>query len=377
VRPLTSLSYQILGSLGALQWRGFVHGMEVNGMGCRTKVLLVLVATVAWGSQAVAKDFTPDVLGNGAPIAAPDTQELEPTYRGEARSLHATVQLALPTWRSLGVSDGFVGQVTMTPEIPGTVVIQYKGLQRFLVRPIDRQFHKHWGKQMRGYVKHSELSQSELDLRYTQMSMAIADHRSGGRWWERDWFYSLPEEQGGAPRQAFVHTIGERVTFLEWGPLTLTNDFKVRIDKYSVLILDADPGRVYRDLDDPLLARDHARLKRSQDAAGEEVLEEDGEEDGEFLLLAPASEVADLFVSEDGERAPWLQSVFWRLKVRPRGKLKYSLNDGVEGGVSVKCTLEVYLGAARDHVLDVEWTTKYDPMEGEFKSALEVALLTW
>ena len=90
-------------------------------MECKTRVLLVFAATVAWGSQALAEDLTPDILGDGAAIASPQTEEIvKPVDFGEAPNLHASIQLELPTWRSLGVSESFVSQVTMTPEIPGS-----------------------------------------------------------------------------------------------------------------------------------------------------------------------------------------------------------------------------------------------------------------
>jgi hypothetical protein len=60
------------------------------------------------------------------------------------------------------------------------------------------------------------------------------------QWWTREWYDSLPSDKGGAPRVPYIHTYGREISW-KFGPITLSNTFKVKIDYVAAFRLNADP----------------------------------------------------------------------------------------------------------------------------------------
>jgi hypothetical protein len=61
----------------------------------------------------------------------------------------------------------------------------------------------------------------------------LSDNRRGGRWWEREWYYSLPPEKGGA-RPLTVYN-QDHVT-LDLGLFQMNSKFKVKAKEFSFLL---------------------------------------------------------------------------------------------------------------------------------------------
>ena len=70
------------------------------------------------------------------------------------------------------------------------------------------------------------------------------------------------------------------------------------------------------------------------------------------------------------------QADTWRLKLRPRARIKVG-SKGFRGDVCLRCNLEVFLGAKRLKVGEIEAEVRYRPLKDELKATIQIALLTW
>ena len=328
------------------------------------------------------------VLGNGSEIQAPpEANELKPEGAELAPrplpDLSEHVRLRMPDLQSgeEGAQDGFLAAVALTRRIPGSLVIDYEGLQGYVMKQLQKRLRKEWGNHLEDVQEYTEITDWEMRQRYERMSNALIDHEAGGAWWDRPWMYSLPASKGGAPDQPYVHQVGRTIEFLRLGPLALRNDMKARMDTVTVFELDSDPGRIYRALPEqvPLLARDHAQLDRGNPRLDPLAFDDDERSERRDAGGFRSIRGMDLVINTEIEPSRWLDGVRWRVKLRPgaRLKVKGTQTDDLDGDVSLRVVLEVRLGASEMHVLDIEWTTKYKPLDREGYTALEISLLSW
>ncbi len=344
----------------------------------------VALASVAWGEPGAP----PPVRGDGTVVPPPvEARRIEPTRTsdGDRPSLFEAIHLRLPSWRSLGGSRDFLAQVSFeyTPTIPGSVVIEYEGLQGYVVHEIENRLSRQWSKDVRALDRWDGPYGPTLRERFQAMHDLRKDHERG-RWWDRTWWQSAPASKGGAPDDPFVQQIGQRVEILALGPLSFTNDLRAQVA--DIALFQLDPGFVYRDLDreEPVKARDYARLDRSGG-----LLEDDEARDDEVPgRVQPRPGRPSLVIGSDSEALAFtftprvdgriLDGYRWRLRLKPRGRLALA---GMQpaGGVSLKAVMQLEMGTgrARTRVAEIEMQVDYDPFEGEFEAELEFALLTW
>ncbi len=151
----------------------------------------------------------------------------------------------------------FLDSVTMTRLPPGSLRVSYAGPHRLLF--------KHANSQFRRFVrKYETLEEDPIRL----------DHRgtadwSSEQWWHRAWIDSLPSEKGGAPDEIYHHVIGKEIRW-KFGPITISNMLRIKLDYIAVFKLDTDPtdfqgepkkARVVVDIHTPKGAVAGARFK--------------------------------------------------------------------------------------------------------------------
>jgi len=165
----------------------------------------------------------------------------------ETVETHPAIDLAQPLKLQLSFDyysaeheNSFLNAVTMTSSPPGSLRIHFTGFHGFVVKHIRSQYRRFVRHAMRAgwYVlPDAALSRREV---YQRVDHDGFDPLMNGVWWQRSWFESLPPEQGGAPLVPHVHVYGKSTAW-KFGPLTVTNTFKVKFDYVAFFELNPDP----------------------------------------------------------------------------------------------------------------------------------------
>lgn len=355
-----------------------------------TTPLAAACALLALAGAARAED-TPPVRGDGALIPPPvEARQLEPTPAPAPHrvDLFESVRLQPPSWRSLGLQSDFLGQISFeyTPWIPGSVQVEYAGVEGYIVRQLESRLSSEWRRNVRAQERwDTDPYAPDLVHRMNVLALAYDDqeHRYGS-WAERTWFQSLPAHKGGAPEEAFTHQVGTTVEWIKWGPFSFNNAMRGRLAKIALFELDA--GVVLRDgvPEQPVRARDFARLDRGARLDGDPEVQLE-EQPGQVrpatptpsarIELTPRSDTF-LLTLEPEAKGRLMDGLHWRVKVRPRTSISFSdFSPGGSLGMRVIC--EILLGSSRERVAEIEANVRIDPFEGEAQASLEFALLTW
>ncbi|MDC3379181.1 hypothetical protein OAX78_02755 [Planctomycetota bacterium] len=301
---------------------------------------------------------------------APEFRRTLPTHR--------SVVLDLPShrWASSFKRTSVVPQITAHEVMPpGSVHVRYQGLARYVVRHAQRRFRKEWRAQINERFDETNMTDREYRAEMRKVDLAFADHATGGRWWQRTWWDSLSETQGGAPSTPHVVTIGTQTEILRIGSFSISNDLRGRLD--AVALLGHGEGPTVRDVpNERARASDHAHLARSGGDTDEPVQALDPPHDMAVVVGSDArSGYPGLTVQSrlgpDNSAAPWV-----RFKVRPSVRVKVSGLD-VLTQARVRMDLEVFWGADREQVLDVECDLRYDLQSEELRATVQVALVSW
>lgn len=132
-----------------------------------------------------------------------------------------------------------VDQINLTRIPAGSLRVEYRGAYKPLMRHAHRRFRRLWQEANEDRLAFASL-RAETQLAQEQMS-AWAD-LDNGRWWDREWFDSLPAEKGGAPTTPYVHYVGQDVD-IELGPLVVSNTLKFKMKSLAMLQFDTDPDQ--------------------------------------------------------------------------------------------------------------------------------------
>lgn len=364
-------------------------------VGTRTLLGVVLTglagfAPAAWAQEEVARAVPPAardprlanerIDGDGRAIPTPPrTDDLRRPLDADPPAFDAEIELRLelPAYRWLprqAHRAAFMHQVSLTRLPPGSLQVRYEGIEGYLVRKAQSRLKSLWRDSIKDAWEGGILDDQQYDARIDEMYDSLSDFRSGGRWWERSWLDSLTPERGGAPADPYVHRVGERLDVLRVGPVRFTNDLKARVDRVTILSFDPDGGQIYRDFDLRRLAREHARLQRSGDD-----LDDRGDE-----LPALTGEPTDGGLAEPMVRItleppdPGLLPGYWRLRFRPSAGVNLMGEPSqVIEEVSMRVTLELFLGVERMKFMEIEALASYDFDDNVAAIGFEVSLLTW
>lgn len=217
-------------------------------------------------------------------------------------------------WRP---EDHWLDLVTPTVLPPGSLRVQYEGLQAFAMKHASRRYRREWSSAIDERYDSGALNAHEADRARELQAQLLADQDAGGRWWERAWLYSLP---GGAPNRPHVYTYGREAEILRLGPLRLNNELKGRLDMNWF-----DPVR------------------------------------------AVAREIVPWCV-EEGEDEPWP----FEVKVKPRAKAKLSGSSG-----RIKAEASVRAVVTFDAGVELETEVSWKLSEQEWSAAASLALTRW
>jgi len=114
------------------------------------------------------------------------------------------------------------------------ITIEYVGLQRAVYKQLERLANRYYKQQLRIYWDQSYLHPLDLNHRIQQYHIERLD--TGGHWWDRRWYDSLPPEKGG--EISIVHQIGSKVELIRVGPLSFNNEGKFSWQTWKVDIED-------------------------------------------------------------------------------------------------------------------------------------------
>lgn len=134
--------------------------------------------------------------------------------------------------------DVLLSEICPKEPAPGEIRIKYDGLQRVVVSRILSYCNRLWS--------------NSIDDRFYKGNESFLDHQKSmsdrcdmeaafqqGRWWERSWRQSLPEEKGGAGQPKTV-TIGRELTVFELGELRVTNTGQIKLGAFFFYIRSAE-----------------------------------------------------------------------------------------------------------------------------------------
>ena len=356
-----------------LPWRRLGHSSLVSSSAllglCALASLLLLLGAAPCSAGPAKRELAEQLH----PSASQRVDEHEADF-----GLDLRLRLQLPSYREADEQPDLLSSVALSASIPGSVVIDYEGLQGFVVKRARRRYRKLWRNQFKDWVRETYISDWELNRRAVAMGDAYADMLAGGRWWDRRWFHSLPEAKGGAPDTPYVHQVGQRTCFLRLGPLELYNDMRARLDKVAVLGLDPDPDRIYRPLRDvPRQMRDHAALGRVDGDVPAALADEDEllAQRPAVAILSPPPLAATLEFSSKVQAR--YERYHFDFKVRPEVRVRLRSNQQLDGRIGARASMDVYYGARRDHVIEVEARVRFRPLTREVQATIQVALLSW
>jgi len=369
-------------------------------------LLLAFVALLAGGLSAFAEPPPPPPATKPTPSEAPLRASLWEAFEAEDAEEFWTREelelapprssaLLLPPSRLPGPSaaDLLLGQTTLVRRLPGTQVVRYRGFQGFVVKRLRRVYRSRWRRSLRDAERAGGLDHFQLAAHYRAMGEAEADLAAGGRWWERSWLHSLPAHKGGAPTGTHETQMGGQVEVFRIGPLSFTNDFRARIEGVGFR-LSPTPGRVFRDLAEDELARDHATLRRElgddedRDDLDElptrgRVFEHERQEQREGL--APDEKLDENLATSAGlldlrfDAYVPQPDLAWRFHVRPEARVRLRAGSNPRARVGVRGVLEISMGPARarKHVLDVVGRVRYDLVRRDLVATVQVQLVAW
>lgn len=322
----------------------------------RTPVFVsVVVLALAGMGDAQAQD--PFIGGDGTSVEPFVAEDLGPA---ETFSVDLPLRLDLPSFTDLRPNTSYLDQVSMAERIPGSLVIKYRGLQGVVVRYLSRRLKAEWGHSIRASVRTSLTA--DLDMREARRlrGQASRDHKRG-RWWDRRWYHSLTPENGGAPAERQVHAIGSEVTILELGPLTITNEFRGRLDRISFQFDGGDSGFQSDEETESAVEDQTADLERDP-------------------AFCPPNSL-DLWIGlESGTIGDWGMSA--KVKVRPEVHTKLK-SSGIVTDLRLKVIVEVAFGYEESKGIEIEFLAHWNPMKetkrGDPDAALEmkITFLRW
>ena len=342
-------------------------------------MLSVMLAAPGW---AQAEFIDPDAWISLQPYT--ESHELHsaedrPSHLEPLPPVHRSVTLALPSYPHHAVENtaSFVRQITPTHIPSGSLLLTYEGFHKFAVKRAQGKFRSYWRKQMRMYVRDTFMSPIELGEIQSRMFDAWGDMHTVGNWWDRTMWESLPPEKGGAPLRPYVHTYGQEIAILEWGPLTIRNTMKAKVSSVELFSLEEGGNFVYRSFRGGRVARDDARLERHVlDPLDDDSEPDDDEKIGELPRWHPNMRVQFNFAPEV-RRKLW-DNVSWRFKARPSIRLSPSLDYmEVVREVSLKAEFDILYGATREKVIGIEAQIEFEPESNELEFTFEIAMLAW
>lgn len=125
---------------------------------------------------------------------------------------------------------------------PGEIRLRYDGLEGVLVSRVISYHRRYWSRSLNDRYNRGYLSLFDFERLQYERSCAEGDAQLVGRWWERSWMESLPEEKGGAgPTQTI--TMGRELNVLQFDEISITNTGQIRFGNlfFSIYKASIDP----------------------------------------------------------------------------------------------------------------------------------------
>lgn len=113
---------------------------------------------------------------------------------------------------------------------PGSLRIRYGGPYKTVVEYTRSYLRDVWGDFFYQRWNYGLIDYDEYQDSVTRIDNEMTDMDNGGRWWERRWYESFEEKNGGAPTPTY-HYIGTTILLADLCIFTLSNDLSFKIKK--------------------------------------------------------------------------------------------------------------------------------------------------
>lgn len=175
--------------------------------------------------------------GQEKPEATHGHLELKPTISvefNERSILENLSSLEAPPTRH----NFLLNELSIRPPAPGEIRLRYDGIEGVIVSRILSYHRRYWTDSLNSRYNRGYLSLFDFEQLQYERSCAEGDAQLVGRWWERQWHESLPEEKGGAGQTRIVN-IGRELNVFEFNEIALTNTGQIRLGNLFLYIYKA------------------------------------------------------------------------------------------------------------------------------------------
>jgi hypothetical protein len=256
------------------------------------------------------------------------------------------------------IKRDYIDDITFGINIPGTLKYSYVGVEGAIVGQIEKRAKHIAQRRLRQLIHHGNISEEEIKLETAAIDGPTNFY---GNWWDRDWFYSLPEEKGGAPRKISTVYVGKKILVPKDWPVV--SFLKKQYDRLGDIWVRND--HIY----------DEERTKTGA-PIGETKEKEKRENDINDFDKIKLRETSILFDANEINQE-WFKGKFYHFRFKPSIRIKGGSDpkDFVDE-VSTRFVIELFM-KKRKHVADLIFFVKYNIPEDEFLASVFLSVLTW
>ena len=115
--------------------------------------------------------------------------------------------------------------------IPGSISIDYTGVRKVIIRETIDFLSSEWTDRTSFLFNEGEITYEEYRSSLTHLYRTVTESKLNGKYWERDWWHSLPPDKGGA-KHLRHYVVGRTGDFIDLGIAHLNQDFKFKLKEY-------------------------------------------------------------------------------------------------------------------------------------------------
>ncbi len=338
----------------------------------------VVLMAFAFRSVAAAQD---------AIVLRPPLEELSPDVEEKSREPakepgpidHRSLLADLGSLRLGPDSCGraFVNEVCPSEEAPGSVVVQYHGLQAIAVRRIMGYYRRLTSDQLQAYWFGRSPTPIEMDAEVERVAGGDQDV-----WWRRTWRQSLTPENGGAPVEPVIRHVGHEIEVVRLGELSLTTEGRVRCEWLRLKFENEwIPNAIKGPLSSLMRQRFEARLQHPVPQLMSERrsdLSVRFEDDASIELERLRS--AHPWPKGETPRGNLWTGDGWNLSFRPTLQIrlpKLRAPETAIGSISAQIDFMAYTDRAREPWVAVSLHVCGQPAQRQIEATLEAEILRW
>ncbi len=115
--------------------------------------------------------------------------------------------------------------------VPGSISVDYTGIKKVIINETVKFLSSEWNNRTGILYNSGQITYNQYTSSLKHMAIAMEESRIIGKWWERDWWHSLPPDKGGIHKPKH-YVVGRTGDFIDLGFVHLTQDFKLKLKSY-------------------------------------------------------------------------------------------------------------------------------------------------